>query len=231
LTGVDITGYGSDLPAKPTLGILIKRILNLCPKLERLRLSSIDVAEIDNDIKDLIMYESRFMPYFHISLQSGDNMILKRMKRRHKREDVINFCEFVNKYRNNAGFGADIISGFPTETEEMFENSVKLIHECNIAFVHAFTFSPREGTPAAVMPQVDKKIAKDRTKLLIQAGKEERLNLLNNMIGKEYNVLVEQNGVGRAENFAEFDVADYKQNTVVSIVGKRVCKKKYRIIL
>ncbi|MDC3131961.1 tRNA (N(6)-L-threonylcarbamoyladenosine(37)-C(2))-methylthiotransferase MtaB, partial [Pelagibacteraceae bacterium] len=151
LTGVDITDYGKDLPAKPTFSNLIKRILKLVPELKQLRLSSIDCAEIDSDFWE-ILKEKRLMPHFHISVQAGNNMILKRMKRRHSREMAINFCNKVLSIRSNATFGADIIAGFPTETEEMFQDSIKLIDECKLTHLHIFPYSPRENTPASRMP-------------------------------------------------------------------------------
>ena len=163
ITGVDITDYGLDLPGKPSLGQLVKRLLKYLPELPRIRLSSIDVAEVDNDLMDLIVNEPRFMPHLHLSLQSGDNMILKRMKRRHSREQVIDFCQQVMKFRPEVVFGADIIAGFPTETDEMFQNTYDLLNEIEkIIHLHIFPYSEREGTPAARMPQVEKKIRKER---------------------------------------------------------------------
>ena len=149
LTGVDITSYGPDLPGGPSLGMLVERILKNVPDLERLRLSSIDSVEIDTLLEDLLMHEPRMMPHMHLSLQAGDNMILKRMKRRHSREDAIEFCTRMRAARPDMTFGADIIAGFPTETEEMFENSLKLVDDCRLSFLHVFPYSPREGTPAA----------------------------------------------------------------------------------
>ncbi len=201
LTGVDITDYGKDMEGGLTLGKMAKRLLNLIPSLERLRFSSIDVAEINEDIYDLIANEPRFMPYFHISLQSGDNLILKRMKRRHSREDVLNFVSKVKSLRNGVAFGADIIAGFPTETEECFENSKKLISEAGISFCHIFSFSPHDGTPAFKMPQVEKSVIKQRTGELILEGKKELAKLLTSMLGGEFNVLIETGNTGRCENF------------------------------
>ena len=169
LTGVDITDYGKDLPAKPTFSNLIKRILKLVPELRQLRLSSIDCAEIDEDFWD-VLKDKRLMPHFHISLQAGNNLILKRMKRRHSREMAINFCKKVLSIRKDATFGADIIAGFPTETETMFQDSIKLVDECNLTHLHIFPYSPRENTPASRMPQVQKNIIKDRAKRLRERG-------------------------------------------------------------
>ncbi len=201
LTGVDITDYGLDLPGKPTLGQMIKRLLNLVPNLPRLRLSSIDVAEIDDDLMDLIINEPRLMPHLHISLQSGDNMILKRMKRRHTREEVIEFCKLVRAQRPDVAFGADIIAGFPTETDEMFENTLNLIKEAGIQYTHIFTYSERDDTPAARMPQVDLPIRKKRAKLLREAGQKELDKFVEINLNRTHQVIVEQNNYGHTENF------------------------------
>jgi threonylcarbamoyladenosine tRNA methylthiotransferase MtaB len=201
LTGVDITDYGLDLPGKPTLGQMIKRVLNLVPHLLRLRLSSIDVAEIDEELMNLILNEPRLMPHIHISVQSGDNMILKRMKRRHNRDEVIAFCQKVRAQRKDVAFGADIIAGFPTETEEMFNNTLNLISEAGIQYTHIFTYSEREDTPAARMPQVDLHVRKERAKLLRKAGQKELNQFIKQNIGKTHQVIIEQNNYGHTENF------------------------------
>lgn len=201
LTGVDVTDYGLDLPGKPSLAQMIRRLLNLVPDLQRLRLSSIDVAEIDDELFDLLTTEPRIMPHLHISLQSGDNMILKRMKRRHNREQVIEFCQTVRALRPQVAFGADIIAGFPTETEEMFANTLDLIHRAGINYVHAFSYSPRHGTPAARMPQVDAATIKKRTRLLREAGQQELDKFITQNIGEVYSVVVEANNTGHGENF------------------------------
>ena len=204
LTGVDITDYGKDLPAKPTFSNLIKRILKLVPELEQLRLSSIDCAEIDNEFWD-ILSDKRLMPHFHISLQAGNNMILKRMKRRHSREMAIEFCNKVLSIRSDATFGADIIAGFPTENEEMFKDSIKLIDECHLTHLHIFPYSPRENTAAARMPQLDKKIIKNRAKILREKGLTNLKKHLTNKIGKKELILVEKNedqkSFGKDQNF------------------------------
>ncbi|MCH9753700.1 MAG: tRNA (N(6)-L-threonylcarbamoyladenosine(37)-C(2))-methylthiotransferase MtaB [Alphaproteobacteria bacterium] len=218
LTGVDITDYGSNLPGKPTLGEMIKRLLSLVPNLPRLRLSSIDVAEVDNTLLQLILHEKRLMPHFHISLQSGDNMILKRMKRRHNRDQVIDFCNIVRKYRKDAAFGADIIAGFPTETEEMFANSLNLIKEANIQYIHAFPYSERDGTPAARMPQVKPHLRKERTKELIRQGKIELNKFSKEFVGQTVNVLVEKNNIGVMENFLKIHISEnVPQNTIKNV--------------
>lgn len=202
LTGVDVTSYGGDLPGTPTLGQMMKRLLAHVPNLKRLRLSSLDPVEVDTDLFNLIENEPRFMPHLHISLQAGDDMILKRMKRRHLRQDVIDFCQKVRKMRPDAAFGADVIAGFPTETDAMFENTRQLIAECEIAYMHVFPYSPRPGTPAARMPQVGKAIAKERAGILRDVGQVNLDKLLRSMIGSTQNILVENDDLGRCENFS-----------------------------
>lgn len=202
LTGVDITDYGKNLPGTPSLGQMVRRLLQLVPELPRLRLSSFDVAELDEDIMELLANEPRFMPYFHISLQAGDNMILKRMKRRHLRDDILNFCERARKLRPEVAFGADMIAGFPTETEEMFQNSLNLVHEAGLVYLHVFPYSERDNTPAARMPKVPVEVRKARASLLRKAGEEELAKFLHSYIGKDLRVLVEQPDQGRAENHA-----------------------------
>lgn len=190
LTGVDITDYGKDLPGKPNLFQLVKRILNLEPNLKQLRLSSIDCAEITEDFWDLLE-EPRLMPHLHLSLQAGNNLILKRMKRRHTREQAIDFCKKVKKIRKDFVFGADLIAGFPTETKDMFFDSLNLIDECNLTHLHVFPFSPRENTPAARMPQVDTKIIKERAKKIRKYGEEKMKKYLYSQIGNTKKVLIE----------------------------------------
>jgi threonylcarbamoyladenosine tRNA methylthiotransferase MtaB len=201
LSGVDLTSYGPDLPGKPTLGKLLKTIFAQVPDLERLRLSSIDSIEADDDLMEMIATEKRLMPHLHLSLQSGDNMILKRMKRRHAREDSIRFCEDVRKVRPDIVFGADIIAGFPTETDEMFENSLRIVEECGLTNLHVFPFSPREGTPAAKMPQLERGVVKARAARLRAAGEAAYLRHLNSVADSLQNVLIEKLGLGRTEGF------------------------------
>lgn len=200
-TGVDVTAYGADLPGKPTFAQMIKRLLSLVPNLARLRLSSIDVAEIDSDLFNLMAYEQRLMPHFHISLQSGDNMILKRMKRRHNREQVIDFCQSLRAIRPEVSFGADIIAGFPTESDEMFENTRMLISQAQIQYLHVFPYSERDGTPAARMPQVPPVVRKKRAALLRAEGKKELLKFFEHNIGSKTKLLIEKNNVAHTENF------------------------------
>lgn len=207
-TGVDISGYGEDLAAPITLSQMIKRLLKLVPELPRLRLSSIDVAEIDDEFFEILKTEPRFMPYLHLSVQSGDDVILKRMKRRHNRQQVLDFCAKARKIRPEITFGADIIAGFPTENDEMFENSRNLIKEAGIIFAHIFPYSKREGTPAAKMPQVNGNIIKQRAKILRDTGLAELQKFLNQQIGKNLKIIVEKNGVGKTENFLDVKILD-----------------------
>jgi threonylcarbamoyladenosine tRNA methylthiotransferase MtaB len=203
LTGVDVTSYGPDLPGKPNLGMLIERILKHVPALPRLRLSSIDGVEIDERLFDLITGELRVMPHVHLSLQSGDNMILKRMKRRHSRELAIDLVERMQAIRPDIAIGADIIAGFPTETDAMFLNSLKLIGQCNVVHGHIFPYSPKTGTPAALMPQIAAPVIKQRAKALRECVAAKRDNWLNTLIGTRQNISVEKGGMsGHAENFA-----------------------------
>ncbi|GLV29457.1 tRNA (N(6)-L-threonylcarbamoyladenosine(37)-C(2))-methylthiotransferase MtaB [Sphingobium sp. TomTYG75] len=203
LTGVDVTSYGPDLPGSPSLGLLVERILKAVPSLPRLRLSSIDSVEIDDRLFDLIAHEPRMMPHLHLSLQAGDNMILKRMKRRHMRADAIRIVELLKAARPAISIGADIIAGFPTEDEAMFENSLKLVEQCAIVHGHIFPYSPRAGTPAARMPQVDRATIKARAARLRSACEAQRQQWLQSLIGSTQSVLVERNGLsGHAENFA-----------------------------
>ena len=202
LTGVDMTSYGADLPGAPRLGRLVKAILRQVPDVRRLRLSSIDSIEADDDLLEAIATEKRLMPHLHLSLQSGDDMILKRMKRRHLRDDSIRFCEDVRKLRPDIVFGADIIAGFPTETEEMFRNSLDIVEECGLTFLHVFPFSPREGTPAARMPQVRREVVKERAARLRSAGEKSHRRHLDSLVGGLQSILVERDGLGRTEGFA-----------------------------
>ena len=211
LTGVDLTSWGADLPTHPKLGNLITRILRLVPDLNRLRISSIDSIEVDEEFLDAIATERRLMPHFHLSLQHGDDLILKRMKRRHLRADAILFCEQVRKLRPEVTFGADIIAGFPTESDEHFENSIKLVEECGLTWLHIFPYSKREGTPAARMPQIDGRIIKSRAELLRSLGKKVRSKHLREQIGRKHKVLMESSVLGRTEQFAEVLFASPKQ--------------------
>ncbi len=202
-TGVDVTSYGHDLPGQPTLGQMIRRVLALVPELPRVRLSSLDPVEIDDDLWHLIAHEPRLMPHLHLSLQAGDDMTLKRMKRRHLRQDVIDVCRKARELRQDMTFGADIIAGFPTETEDMFANTLKIVEECGLTFLHVFPYSEREGTPAARMPQVAPPIRKARAARLRALGAAQLEKFMKARVGEKCRVIVEQNGMGRTEHFAE----------------------------
>ncbi|UWQ07948.1 tRNA (N(6)-L-threonylcarbamoyladenosine(37)-C(2))-methylthiotransferase MtaB [Aliiroseovarius crassostreae] len=204
LTGVDLTSWGDDLPAKPRLGDLVMRILKLVPDLPRLRISSIDSIEADDNLMQAIATEKRLMPHLHLSLQHGDDLILKRMKRRHLRDDAIAFTEEAQRLRPDITFGADIIAGFPTETETHFENSLKLIEECNLTWLHVFPYSKREGTPAAKIPdQVNGNVIKERAARLRAAGDAAAKAYLAAQVGQTHNILMENPTMGRTEHFAE----------------------------
>jgi threonylcarbamoyladenosine tRNA methylthiotransferase MtaB len=203
LTGVDVTSWGADLPGQPTLGQLVARILKLAPELPRLRLSSIDAAEIDPDLLRCLAEEPRLMPYLHLSLQAGDDMILKRMKRRHLRADALKLVADVRAVRPDVAFGADLIAGFPTETDEMFENTLALVSDAGLSFLHVFPFSPRPGTPAARMPAVARPVVKDRAARLRAAGETALAQHLDRQVGRVLMGLVEREGVARAEDFTE----------------------------
>ena len=207
LTGVDITSYGADLPGAPRLGALVKRILRDVSELDRLRLSSIDSVEADADLFDAFANEPRLMPHVHLSLQSGDDLILKRMKRRHTRADAISFCERVRRLRPDVVFGVDIIAGFPTETEAMFARSLDLVDGCGLTQLHVFPFSPRPGTPAARMPQVDRAVVKERARRLREKGEIALRDHLDREVGSHRRVLVESRAIGRTEQFVPVRLA------------------------
>src|SRR4051812_48225417 len=201
LTGVDITSYGRDLPGDPKLGTLVTSILRHVPELDRLRLSSIDSVEADDDLLDAFAREERLMPHLHLSLQAGDDLVLKRMKRRHSRADTIRFCDEVRRLRPEVVFGADIIAGFPTESEAMFARSIDLVEECGLTHLHVFPFSPRPGTPAARMPQVAREVVKERAKRLRESGEAALRRHLAAEVGARRQVLTETDGLGRTEGF------------------------------
>jgi threonylcarbamoyladenosine tRNA methylthiotransferase MtaB len=217
LTGVDLTSWGADLPATPRLGDLVMRILKLVPDLQRLRISSIDSIEADEMLMQAIATEPRLMPHLHLSLQAGDDMILKRMKRRHLRDDAIRFCEEARRLRPDIVFGADIIAGFPTETEEMFANSIRLVEDCGLTFLHVFPFSPRKGTPAARMPQVKGPVIKDRAARLRAAGDVALSRHLSAQVGVEHRILMEGPRLGRTGQFTEVAFAsDQPEGQIVT---------------
>ena len=202
LTGVDIASWNMENQKETSLGILIEHILSEAPRLKRLRLSSMDVIGFDNKLIDIITNDKRVLPHIHLSLQSGDNLILKRMKRRHLREDAIDLCSQLKRKRPEISFGADLIVGFPTETEEMFQNTLDIIEECQLDWIHAFPFSPRPGTPAAKMPQNDNKLIKLRSKILRDVAKQRKIKHLENLVGKNIEVFVEKDNKGHSNQFA-----------------------------
>jgi len=218
LTGVDLTSYGADLPGAPKLGALTKQILRHVPELQRLRISSIDSIEVDRDLLDVIADDERLMPHLHLSLQSGDDMILKRMKRRHSRSEAVAFCEQVRRLRPEIAFGADIIAGFPTESEAMFARSQQLVEECDLTFLHVFPYSPRPGTPAARMPQVRGDVVKDRAKRLRAAGESALRRRLTAEVGSTRQVLIESDRQGRTEHFIPVAIAGETPGAVRTLV-------------
>ena len=219
LTGVDLTSYGHDFEDKKTITDLVKLIFSEVPNLKRLRLSSLDIAEIDDDLTNLIGTEKRILPHIHLSLQAGDNMILKRMKRRHLREDAINKINKIRSVRPDVVFGADLIAGFPTETEEMFHNTIKLVEECNISFLHVFPFSPREGTPASRMPQLNREIIKKRANILRELGNKQVLKYYNKLENTEINLIVESESRGRSDGFAKVNLnQDYGNGNLIKML-------------
>ncbi len=223
LTGVDLTSWGADLPSAPKLGDLVMRILKLVRDLPRLRISSIDSIEVDENLMLAIATEPRLMPHLHLSLQHGDDMILKRMKRRHMRDDAIRFCEDAQKVRPEMTFGADIIAGFPTETDDMFQNSLRLVSECNLTWLHVFPYSIRPGTPAARMPQVKGPMIKERAAQLRAAGTVQVQKHLAEQVGRRHHVLMENPRMGRTQQFAEvmFDT-DQIESSIVEATIKTV---------
>jgi threonylcarbamoyladenosine tRNA methylthiotransferase MtaB len=217
LTGVDIGGYGGDLPGRPSLGQMARRLLRQLPALRRLRLSSIDPSEIDADLWRLIAEEPRLMPHLHLSLQAGDDLILKRMKRRHSRAEAVAAARRARELRPGIALGADLIAGFPTEDEARFERSLALVDDCELAFLHVFPFSPRPGTPAARMPQVPPALAKSRARRLRERGKLATARYLAGRVGREERVLVERPGRGHGECFAEVEFDGGQPGEILSL--------------
>jgi threonylcarbamoyladenosine tRNA methylthiotransferase MtaB len=222
LTGVDLTSYGADLPGTPRLGQLTKQILRHVPELQRLRISSIDQVEVDRDLLDVIADDDRLMPHLHLSLQSGDDLVLKRMKRRHSRKDAVDFCAQVRRLRPDIALGADIIAGFPTETEEMFGRSQDLVEACGLTFLHVFPYSPRPGTPAARMPQVKGGEIKERARRLRATGEAALQRRLASETGATREVLIESASQGRTEHFLPVAIAGDVPGAVraLTITGK-----------
>jgi threonylcarbamoyladenosine tRNA methylthiotransferase MtaB len=217
LTGVDLTSYGADLPGAPKLGLLTKQILRHVPDLKRLRISSIDQVEVDRDLLDVIADDERLMPHLHLSLQSGDDLILKRMKRRHSRADAIAFCAQVRRLRPDIAFGADIIAGFPTESDEMFARSRDLVEECDLTFLHVFPYSPRPGTPAARMPQVPGDKIKARAKQLRMVSEAALQRRMASEIGRTRQVLIESATQGRTDHFLPVAIAGEATGSVLAL--------------
>ncbi|MGC2779281.1 MAG: radical SAM protein, partial [Bradyrhizobium sp.] len=214
LTGVDLTSYGADLPGVPKLGRLVRQILRHVPELQRLRISSIDSIEADADLLDALAGDARLMPHLHLSLQAGDDLILKRMKRRHSRAEAIAFCHEVRRLRPDIVLGADLIAGFPTETDEMFARSLDLVEECGLTFLHVFPYSPRPGTPAARMPQVDGAVIRERARRLRTAGEAALRRRLEQEIGCQREVLNESENQGRTEHYLPVALASRTVGTV-----------------
>ncbi len=217
ITGVDITSFGADLPGSPTLGILVQTLLARVPSLPRLRLSSIDSIEVDEPLMDVIAHEERLMPHLHLSIQSGDNLILKRMKRRHMREDTIEFCRKVRAMRPDMVFGADMIAGFPTEDETMFENSLNLVDECGLTYIHTFPYSARSGTAAARMPQLERHIVKKRAARMRRKSDAAFVRHMEAQAGRVLRVLIEGNGMGRSEQFTPVENMAGKAGDIVDV--------------
>jgi len=216
LTGVDITSYGADLPGQPSLGKLVQAILRHIPDLPRLRISSIDSIEADAALLEALG-DRRLMPHLHLSLQSGDDLILKRMKRRHLRADTLEFVAKARALRPDLVFGADIIAGFPTETEAMFENSLKIVTEADLTYLHVFPYSPREGTPAARMPQVSRRVGKERAARLRALGEQQYSRFCESRVGQVESVLVERDGIGRTEQFVPIAVPGHGPGELVAV--------------
>ena len=212
MTGVDLTSYGIDLPGKPKLGNILRRLLNFQPKLRRLRLSSIDPAEIDDDLMDLLLKEKRILPHLHLSLQSGDNLILKRMKRRHNREEVIKLCHDLSLVRSDFTFGADIIVGFPTETNQMFKNTLELVETCEFTNVHIFPYSPKDGTPASKMPQIKEEEKTLRVEILRNKCKDILHQKLNKEIGKSSSILFESHKMSYSDGYFKVKTKESKNS-------------------
>jgi threonylcarbamoyladenosine tRNA methylthiotransferase MtaB len=218
LTGVDLTSYGADLPGAPKLGALVKQILRHVPELKRLRISSIDSIEVDRDLLDVIADDERLMPHLHLSLQSGDDLILKRMKRRHSRKHAIDFCAQLRRLRPDITLGADIIAGFPTESEAMFARSRELVEECDLTFLHVFPYSPRPGTPAARMPQVRGDVIRERARRLRATGEAALQRRLAAEVGSVRQVLIESATQGRTEHFMPVGIVDDTPGAVRTLI-------------
>ena len=222
ITGVDITSYGNDLPGKPKLGEIIKRLLNILPNLNRLRLSSIDPAEIDQDLLDLIINEKKIMPHLHLSVQSGDDMILKRMKRRHNRKELLDLCSYIKMKRPSMTFGADIIVGFPTETHKHFENTYDLIKQCSFSNLHIFPFSPKIRTPANKMPQIERKTINNRAKQLRNLGSKLKIDFMKKKVGQTKVILFEGSNLSYTDDYFKVSMPSLEKNQIKKMNGNLI---------
>ena len=222
ITGVDITSYGNDLPGKPKLGEIIKRLLNILPNLNRLRLSSIDPAEIDQDLLDLLINEKKIMPHLHLSVQSGDDMILKRMKRRHNRKELLDLCSYIKMKRPSMTFGADIIVGFPTETHKHFENTYDLIKQCSFSNLHIFPFSPKIRTPANKMPQIERKTINNRAKQLRNLGSKLKIDFMKKKVGQTKAILFEGSNLSYTDDYFKVSIPSIKKNQIKKMNGNLI---------
>jgi threonylcarbamoyladenosine tRNA methylthiotransferase MtaB len=228
LTGVDLTSYGPDLPGEMTLGKLLRMVLKHVPDLKRLRLSSIDQVEVDQELMNTIADEPRLMPHLHLSMQAGDDLTLKRMKRRHLAADAARFCKEVRRLRPDVAFGADLIAGFPTETEAMFQGSMRIIDDCGLTFLHVFPYSPRQGTPAARMPQVPRQLVKERAARLREKGDMALDAYLRSQLGREVELMMERDGIGRTPEFAEVEVMSGGGHSPASVISARITGSRAR---
>ena len=228
LTGVDLTSYGPDLPGEMTLGKLLRMVLKHVPDLKRLRLSSIDQVEVDQELMNTIADEPRLMPHLHLSMQAGDDLTLKRMKRRHLAADAARFCKEVRRLRPDVAFGADLIAGFPTETEAMFQGSMRIIDDCGLTFLHVFPYSPRQGTPAARMPQVPRQVVKERAARLREKGDMALDAYLRSQLGREVELMMERDGIGRTPQFAEVEVMSGGGHSPASVISARITGSRAR---
>ena len=228
LTGVDLTSYGPDLPGEMTLGKLLRTVLKHVPDLKRLRLSSIDQVEVDQELMNTIADEPRLMPHLHLSMQAGDDLTLKRMKRRHLAADAARFCKEVRRLRPDVAFGADLIAGFPTETEAMFQGSMRIIDDCGLTFLHVFPYSPRQGTPAARMPQVPRQVVKERAARLREKGDMALDAYLRSQLGREVELMMERDGIGRTPQFAEVEVMSGGGHSPASVISARITGSRAR---
>ena len=226
-TGIDISSYGNDLPGKPKLGQIFKRLISLQPNLQRIRLSSIDPAEIDDDLIDLLLNEKKFLPHIHLSMQSGDDLILKRMKRRHTRRNLIDLCKKIKKYRPEMTIGSDLIVGFPTEKDENFFNTLECIKECEFSNIHIFPFSPKKGTPASKMPQVEENVKKHRIEVIKKVSDQITIKLMKKNLNKKIKILFENSKLSYTDDYIKVSVTNLDKNLEKKLKGKIIYVKPY----